>query len=90
MPRSLARLAGVVQPDLRHWQGLALRMRLLDAATDTVERNSFRSEAESVANERNELRSTRSRRPWTWRMLKTDAQESAAGAGYHESHELHE
>ncbi len=46
--------AGVVQPDLRHWQGLALRMRLLDAAE--VERNSFRS--------------TRSRRPWTWWMLR--------------------
>ncbi len=58
--------AGVVQPDLRHWQGLALRMRLLDAAE--VERNSFRSEPETVANERNEFHSTRSRRPWTWWM----------------------
>jgi hypothetical protein len=60
--------AGVVQPDLRHWQGLALRMRLMDATQ--VERNSFRSEPEQVAGERNEFRSTRSHRPWTWWMLR--------------------
>ncbi|MCL4205624.1 MAG: hypothetical protein KJ000_24345 [Pirellulaceae bacterium] len=63
--------AGVVQPDLRHWQGLALRMRLMDQAE--VERNSFRSEPEQAASDRNEFRSTRSRRPWTWWMLRRSA-----------------
>lgn len=62
------RAAGVVRPDLRRWQGLALRLRLLDAGDEKVERNSFRSEPDLHASERNEFRSTR--RPWTWWMLR--------------------
>jgi uncharacterized protein YgfB (UPF0149 family) len=65
--------AGIASPDLRRWQGLALRLRLLDAAAETddggnVERNSFRFEPEPRSGERNEFRSTP--RPWTWWMLR--------------------
>jgi hypothetical protein len=65
--------AGIVGPDLRRWQGLALRLRLLDAALvqdgdGNVERNSFRSEPEPCSSKRNEFRSTN--RPWTWWMLR--------------------
>jgi hypothetical protein len=78
--------AGIVGPDLRRWQGLALRLRLLDAALEqdgdgNVERNSFRSEPEPYSSKRNEFRSTTGRqsersefrstkRPWTWWILR--------------------
>ncbi len=58
--------AGVIQPDLRHWQGLALRMRLLDNALEH-DKDGQECSSQGAAGR---ISGGRSRRPWTWWMLR--------------------
>lgn len=64
MAETAAERAGVVTPDLRHWNGLALRLRVMETAAPAAA-----AAADAPATGPG-VRLTATKRPWTWWMLR--------------------
>jgi len=66
MAEQAARRAGVSRPDLRRWQGLALRLRLMDVSPEEA------AEAPTASGTATSVPAgfRQTRRPWTWWMIR--------------------
>ena len=62
--------AGIVDPDLRRWQGLALRLRLLDVSPESPSDDGGKSSSHPSPTGVRPRAAAKIRRPWTWWMLR--------------------
>ena len=62
--------AGIVDPDLRRWQGLALRLRLLDVSPESPGDDGPKCPSHPSATGVRPRAAAKIRRPWTWWMLR--------------------